>query len=106
MYVLVRFEVAEFERWKEAFDDRAAVRAEHGCRGGSVFTRADSDRKVVLLAEWDDTDRAQEYFDSAEFRRAMTDAGVQRKPDVTVLEDAGEIPVELDDSEEDDERDD
>lgn len=97
MHVLVRFEVAEFERWKEAFDDRAAVRADHGCRGGSVFTRADSDRKVVLLAEWDDPERATAYFDGAEFRRAMTDAGVRRKPDVTVLEEAGEIPVKLDD---------
>lgn len=92
MHVLVRFEVAAFERWKEAFDDRAAVRADHGCRDTSVFTRADSDRKVVLLAEWDDAERAASYFDSTEFRRAMTDAGVQRKPDVTLLEAAGESP--------------
>lgn len=93
MHVLVRFDVEAFDRWKAAFDERASVRANNGCRGGTVFTREDSDQKVVVLMEWDGADRATAYFDSAEFRRAMTDAGVRRKPDVTVLEARGSVPV-------------
>lgn len=86
MHVLVKYELEDFEQWKAAFDERTSVREAHGWQGGQVFTRADSDRNVVLLAEWDSADNARAYFDGADFRQAMQNAGVNRKPDVTLLE--------------------
>lgn len=94
MYVLVRFRVEDFERWKAALDERAPVRAEHGCRGGTVFTRHDSDRRPVLLAEWDAAANAEAYFEGSDFEDAMRDAGVKTKPDVTLLEHVGNLAVD------------
>lgn len=97
MYALVHFRVEEFERWKAALDERAAVRAEHGCRGGTVFTRHDSDRRPVLLTEWDSREAAEAYFDGEDFEDAMRGAGVRNKPDVTLLEHVGDLDVGGDD---------
>lgn len=107
MHVLVRFRIEDFDRWKAAVDERAAVRAEHGCRGGSVFTRHDSNRRPVLLAEWDAAENAEAYFEGSDFESAMRDAGVKSKPDVTLLEhvddlDGGGDGDEADEGEEDD----
>ena len=85
MHVLVRYRVDDFEDWKEAFDEREEIRHEHGWKGGSLFTRADSKGRVVLLAEWDSAESVENYFESTEFRRAMRDASVTSKPDVTLL---------------------
>lgn len=85
-HVLVRFDLEDYDRWKEAFEERTAVREENGCLSETLFARSDNDRKVVLLAEWDSAERAEEYFDGAGFRDAMRSAGVVRKPDLTVLD--------------------
>ena len=91
MHLLVRYRVEEFDRWKETFDEREELRREHGWQGGSLFTRADSEDRVVLLAEWDSAENAEAYFESTEFRRAMRDAGVVSKPDVISLKHVEDI---------------
>ena len=103
MHVLIRYRVEEFDRWKETFDDREEIRREHGWQSGSLFTRTDSEDRVVLLAEWDSAENAKAYFDATEFRRAMRDAGVASKPDVTPLKHVEDIdrpePAEENDGE-------
>lgn len=91
MHVLVRYEVEEFDRWKAAFEERAPIRREHGCEEVTVFTRHGSDDRVVVLASWNDAENARSYFESTAFRRAMQDAGVGSKPDVTLLERVDDI---------------
>lgn len=91
MHVLTRYEVPDFAAWKAAFEERASVRQEHGCRGESVYTRVGSDNRVVVLATWDDADNATGYFESSEFKQAMQDAGVGSKPDITLLESIEDI---------------
>jgi quinol monooxygenase YgiN len=85
-HVLVRFDLEDYESWKDAFEDRTAVREENGCRDETLFARSGNHRKVVLLAEWDSPENAEAYFDGADFRQVMRNAGVVRKPDVTVLD--------------------
>lgn len=97
-YTLVRYDLADFEEWKAVFDERAPARAEHGWLGGQIFTRRGSEEKVVLLAEWESSEQAEAYFDSSEFRQDMKRAGVQRKPDVTVLEHVEDVPLVEDES--------
>ena len=93
MHVLVRYEVEEFDRWKAAFEERAPIRREHGCEEVTVFTRHGSDDRVVVLASWNDAENARSYFESTAFRRAMQDAGVGSKPDVTFLERVDDIEL-------------
>ena len=105
MHVLVRYRVEDFEDWKEAFDEREEIRREHGWQGGSLFTRDDNENRIVLLADWDSAENAEAYFESTEFRRAMQDAGVTSKPDVTPLKHVEDVggpePVEEDETSDD-----
>lgn len=102
MHVLVRYRVEEFDRWKEAFDEREEIRRERGWQGGSLFTRADSEDRIVLLAEWDSAENAEAYFEDTGFRRAMQDAGVASKPDVTPLKHVEDVGGSESDDEGDD----
>lgn len=91
MHVLVRYEIADFDRWKAAFEERASIRRQHGCREETVFNRAGSEDRVVVLASWNDAENPRSYYESTAFRRAMQDAGVGSKPDVTLLERVDDI---------------
>lgn len=85
-HVLVRFELEDFERWKDTFKTRADTREKHGCLDETLFARSDSSQKIVLLAEWDSAANAEAYFDGSDFRQAMRSSGVARKPSVTYLD--------------------
>lgn len=102
-HVLLRFELEDYDSWKDTFEERTAVREENGCRDEMLFARFSNKRKVVLLAEWDSPENAEAYFDGADFRKAMRSSGVARKPDVTVLdriEDVDLVSPEQESSEE------
>lgn len=92
-HILVRFDLEDYDSWKDAFEERRAVREENGCRGETLFARSDNHRKVVLLAEWDSSENAEAYFDGADFRQVMRGSGVARKPDVTVLDRIEDVDV-------------
>lgn len=92
-HILVRFDLEDYDSWKDAFEERRAVREENGCRGETLFARSDNHRKVVLLAEWDSPENAEAYFDGADFRQVMRSSGVARKPDVTVLDRIEDVDV-------------
>lgn len=98
-HVLIRFDLEDYDSWKGTFEERTAIREENGCCGETLFARSDSERKVVLLAEWDSPENAKAYFDGADFRQAMRSAGVARKPDVTVLDAVEDVDVVTTDAE-------
>lgn len=85
-HVLVRFELEDFERWKDTFETRTGTREENGCLDETLFARSDNRQKVVLLAAWDSAANAEAYFDGSDFRQAMRSSGVARKPNVTYLD--------------------
>lgn len=85
-HTVVRFDLEDFESWKDTFEARTGSREENGCLDETLFTRSDNRQKVVLLAEWDSAANAEAYFDGSDFRQAMRVSGVARKPTVTYLD--------------------
>lgn len=86
VHLLVRNSVEDFGKWKTSFDNHSAMRKEAGSTGDRVFHGADDPNDVLVLLEWDDTDRARTFAGSAQLREAMKEGGVVGRPEVHFLE--------------------
>jgi hypothetical protein len=89
-YVIVKYAVADYARWKPIFDADGANRQAGGCKGGQLFRSADDPNEVVILFEWD-LEKARQYSQREEVRAKMREAGVLGSPDVFFLEEIEEL---------------
>jgi heme-degrading monooxygenase HmoA len=85
-YVLVRHKMENYARWKPIFDDDGGNRKANGCKGGRLFRSATDPNELVILFEWDDVKKAQQFVQSDDLREAMQRAGVVDRPDVYFLD--------------------
>ena len=92
-YTVVRITIEDFAKWKPVFDEATTLRKAYGSKGVQVFRRVDKPNEVVLLAEYEDLERARQLFQSQEFREATKRAGVSGPPDVTFLDEVDHLPA-------------
>lgn len=85
-YILVRHKVTDYGKWKPAFDEHGATRKASGSKGGRLFRSADDPNHLVVLFEWSDLDRAQQFVGSEDLREKMEQAGVADQPDIYFLD--------------------
>lgn len=81
-YQLIQHTVADYAKWKIAFDEHMATRKSFGSRGAQVMRSADNPSAVTVLVEWDSTQNAQRFADSDTLREAMEAAGVTSAPSI------------------------
>jgi heme-degrading monooxygenase HmoA len=93
MYTLVRVTFEDFAKWKPVFDEASTLRKAYGSKGVRVFRSADKPNEALLLAEYEDADRARQLFQSQEFREATRRAGVTQPPEVTFLDEIDRLPA-------------
>ena len=86
LYVLVRHKVQDYAKWKPIFDQRGATRQASGSQGGRLLRNAHDPNEVVVLFEWDDLEKARQFWSSADVRQTMQRAGVADQPDIYFLE--------------------
>ena len=91
MHVLVRHKVADYNRWKEAFDSHLNTRKRAGETGFRLFHNVDDPHDVVLLLDWTSAEEARRFMNSEELRDAMQKAGVVGAVEVHYLEDARSV---------------
>jgi heme-degrading monooxygenase HmoA len=87
-YVLIRHKVADYQKWRRAFDAHGSVRKSGGSKGGRLFRSAVKPKEVFILFRWNDLRRAKKFTRSAALRKAMKAAGVRGKPDVFFLQES------------------
>jgi hypothetical protein len=90
-YLLVRHKVADYERWKLAFDAHSVTRQANGSRGGQLFRDAADPNELVVLLEWDVLENARQFAQSEELREVMQRAGVVDRPDIYFLKDGEQV---------------
>jgi hypothetical protein len=73
---LVHHRVADYDAWKRVYDSVEPVQRDGGVRSHTVWRVHDDPNVVVVEHSFDDFAAAQAFFDSAELRQAMSDAGV------------------------------
>lgn len=88
VHMIVRHKVADYTRWKEAFDARLGTRKAAGETDYRVLLSVDDPREVTLFFDWDSLERARRYASSEGLKEAMKAAGVVGDPDVRFVEDA------------------
>ena len=85
-YLLVRHKIENYAKWKPIFDDHGGMRKASGCKGGRLFRNAANPDELVILFEWDDVKKAQQFAQASDLRETMERAGVVDRPDVYSLE--------------------
>ena len=86
-YGLVRRKVADFSTWKAAYDAYLPIRQKAGLKEKYVLHNIDDPNEVITLFELEDVQKAREFFDSADLRGKMQQAGTADKPDFYLLSD-------------------
>jgi len=88
VHVLVRHKVADFNRWKQAFDADVIVRRRAGEISFHIFHNQEDANDLFLLLDWESAEQARKFMESDELRQRMQQAGVQNAPEIQYLEDA------------------
>jgi hypothetical protein len=85
MHMLIRHKVADFAKWKPAYDAHSSARQKAGLKEEHLFRNAEDPNEVLLLFSMEDVEKAKTFATSDDLREAMNKAGVSDKPDVYFL---------------------
>jgi quinol monooxygenase YgiN len=80
--LFVNHDVADFDVWKQAYDDFDAERATMGVTGHGVYQAENNPNNVTIYHHFESMDAAKSFMSSERLREAMTTAGVQGEPKV------------------------
>jgi quinol monooxygenase YgiN len=86
MDIIVQHTVADYDAWKQVFDEHEPERAKYGCKGHTIYRDPDSPNAVTIFMSWDSRERAEEFMSSDSLREAMQSGGVTSEPRATWLE--------------------
>ena len=89
-YVIVKYKVADYARWKPIFDADGANRQAGGCKGGQLFRSADDPNELVVLFEWD-LQQVRQDSQGEEVSAKMQAAGVLGPPEISFLEEIEQL---------------
>jgi hypothetical protein len=88
VHVIIRHKVADYGRWKEAFDAHLNTRKANGEIAYRLLLAVEDPRDVTIVMDWDGLDRARRFVGSDDLKAAMHKAGVVGQPEIRFLEDA------------------
>ena len=89
-WIHVRHRVADYAKWKAAYDGTAEYKRAHGWQRYFVYAVGSNQTDVMVMEEFDTREHAQEFVESAFLREAMAGAGVQGVPEILVMEELDE----------------
>jgi antibiotic biosynthesis monooxygenase len=75
-YLLVRHKVADYAKWKEAFDAGISLRRVAGEKNFRIFQSASDSNDLVMLFEWADMAKARQFMGSPVLKAGMQRCGV------------------------------
>jgi hypothetical protein len=85
-YVMVRHKVADFAKWKPAYDAHKPMRAAAGLKEGHVLRNVDDPNEVVVFLECADVSKVRSFISSPDLHNAMKQSGVVDKPNIFLLQ--------------------
>ena len=86
-YTQVRMDVTDYAAWRAGFDAAAPLRRNYGATGNNQFYRDhENPNTVTAILEWEDGQRANQYFLSPALKEAQQKAGVTKVLEMLVLE--------------------
>lgn len=83
-YVMVRHKVANYAKWKSAVKSHADWRRESGEKCLFVCRADKNPNDLLVWCEWDTAARMKKFVKSPKLRKAMKEAGVVGKAEVSL----------------------
>jgi hypothetical protein len=80
--MFVRHDVADYGKWRQAYDAFDAERRGMGVRSAAVYRSAEKDTDVTITHDFDSLEAARALVGSPRLREVMTAAGVISVPTV------------------------
>jgi heme-degrading monooxygenase HmoA len=82
-YLMIRHKVANYGKWKRAVNAFKKFRKTSGEKSFYVCRGSKNPNDLIVFCGWDSASRMRNFVRSAELRRAMKEAGVISRPEVT-----------------------
>jgi len=79
--LFIRHNVADYQAWREGYDDFDEQRRSMGVTGDAVYQSIDDPNDVTAWHDFDTAEQAQAFVGSEELKNAMQGAGVQGEPE-------------------------
>ena len=76
-YVLIIHEVEDYQKWKQIFDDAAAIRKEAGEISYQLLKFELDANQIVHFSAWTSIENAKMFFESPKLVQIRKDAGVK-----------------------------
>jgi quinol monooxygenase YgiN len=87
VYINLRLNVTDFEKWLAAFEGFEYYRQESGATGtNQIFHDVDDPNNVTLIMEWDEAANAQAFLNNPQTKANMDTAGVTGRPAVLAVQ--------------------
>jgi hypothetical protein len=86
-HMVIRHKVADFGKWKTAYEDHRSTRQAAGLKDLHLWRNADDPNEVIVLFEASDVAKARDFARSSDLKEKMQAAGVQDAPDIVFLSD-------------------
>lgn len=88
--VVVRHKVRDFALWKQHYDDPANAnpRVAAGLINDRVLQMVDDPNNVVVIFEYQDLEKVQEFTSSPDLKAAMESAGIVEEPTIYFTKEA------------------
>jgi heme-degrading monooxygenase HmoA len=87
--VIVRHKVKDLAKWQTVFDGMDAFHRANGAKDTQVLRGTDDPYEVVVIAEFENADKAHRFAQKEELKKAMEQGGVIGQPEVHFLEHVG-----------------
>lgn len=87
-HMMIRHKVADFAKWKPAFEDHRPAREAAGLTDLHLWRNADDPNEVVGVFDVSDVGKAKEFAASPDLKERMQSAGVVGPPDILFLSNA------------------
>lgn len=89
--LFIRHDVADYDAWRQVYDEFDATRRGMGVTGDAVFQSIDNPNDVTVWHDFETAEAAQALVSSPELRDAMQRAGVQGQPQTWLATEAERV---------------
>jgi len=84
--LVVHHRVADFDAWKQVFDEHEPVRRGHGETEHRIYRDLNDPNRVVAHNDFPSREAAQAFLDDPSLREVMARAGVEGEPGISFIE--------------------
>ena len=87
--MIVRHRVADYDKWKRAYDNADWLRKENGITLASVHEDESDPNTIIVIHQFEDMEGLKQF--AAALSPIMKEAGVEGKPEIWIAEDIEEV---------------